>query len=637
MRRRGFTLIELSVVVAIISIPAVMPVTPAWADAGRIGDSEEPEVTVVVTAERAEQPASESIATTTVITARQIREQGAQTVTEALRVVPGVTVKQNGEMGSLAVASLRGASASQVLVLVDGHRVSSAAFLGGTDLSKFSVADIERIEVIHGPVSSLYGSEAIGGVINIITQRPTGKGGAAALGWGRSGRAERTLSVRSGGPIVAEFTASFPRFSGTRPNSAYSATDLSGRCIFPEFRGWEVSLRAEDYRDSLGLPGADLQHVGFADLDDHQAWRRRSVNVDAIKKLARAQVEWRLYTVRQQLDNSAPTVDFVTGNPTVFHSLVTGRTSAAEATYRLDFPRHHLVLGGEYRQDTYRDVETQDASPLGGQNTGVSNRALYAQDRWAVGAATDVVVGARLDDHSRVGSAWSPRVGVNRLVAKGLRARASCGEGFRAPSLVELYYDAFGFHGNPNLKPERSRQFEVGMNWQRARDSVDLAVFQNDVRDQIAWEGLTWQNIERARQRGFEVAWERPLSASTRLSLAYSHVDARDRATGKRILRIPKNQVALAVAGVARAWEIALAGRWGDERLDAGGFDSVTFAPIIVTMPSRAVFDLTLRSRGAERANPYVVIRNLTNKSYEDVAGYQAEGRSIEVGASAGW
>jgi outer membrane cobalamin receptor len=598
---------------------------------------DEPEVTVVITADRIEGPQSESIATATVITAEQMQREGVQSAADALKLVPGVEMKQNGQFGSLAVPSIRGTTANQTLVLVDGMRVSNSSFMGGTDLSKFPVEEIERIEIIRGPSSSLYGSEAIGGVINIITKRPEGSGGSSTLGYGSHGRQTRNLSLHGTLPLLGwQLTGSLPEYDGTRPNSDFGATNVAGRLAFPSVAGWKTSLRVEHYRDDLGVPGADMANTGFFDPDDRQAWDRNEYDLSASRELAGGQIAWRAYLVRQVLDNLYPGIDWMTGNPAVFRSVITGNTKAGEVTYSRVCGAHNSLAGLEYRVEGYKDVETQDGATTSGENKEINTRAAYLQDRWSLNPATDLVLGLRFDDHSTAGSRLAPRAGLNVAVRPDVNLRASYAEGFRSPALVEMYYNAMGFFGNPNLQPEVSNQYEVGANWQGEKSSVDLAIFRNMVYNEIQWAGITFNNVARTRHQGVEVAWERKLTAKTRLTAGYSYLDAVDRSTDKRLLRLPHNQVALSLGTQFREYGCTLTGRWADERLDIVGFDPVTFAAITGTLPARTVFDLSV-TRTVGAIQPYLTIRNLLNKGYQELAGYQAEGRSLEVGIRSAW
>jgi outer membrane cobalamin receptor len=618
---------------------ALFTLLTAPVGAGAVPESPaEDEITVVVTAERVAHPVTESIATTTIVTAAEIRRQGAMTVADALRAVPGLTIRQNGQFGALTAPSIRGTTPNQTLVLVDGQRVTSAAFQGGIDLAKFPVDDVDRIEVLRGPAASLYGSDAIGGVINILTRRPTANGGRVSLGYGGHGRAARAVQLHG---VSArgdwQLAGTFPAFDGTRPNSDFAATDLSGVWQLADVAGWQVALRGEDYHDRLGLPGADYPGAGVSDLDDRMTWTRTLGSLVATRSLGPGLCTLAASHVRQELDNTMPGLDWLTGTPTTARSQTTGMTNALELTYSAHRQAHRWTGGGEYRDESYRNCELQDGISQSTQDTGDITRAVFVQDRWTLTSRTDLVVGARFDDYAQAGSRLSPRAGIHHQLSPALTLRASYGEGFRAPSLVERYYNAFGLAGNPTLRPESSRQSEVGANWLLAQGSLDLAVFHNLVEDQITWGSTTFENIDRARQHGVEVAWATPVGAHTALTLGYTYLDALNTTTGTRLLRVPHNQLSLTATHTMGAWETSLTGSWLDRRPDYGGYDPITFASLTTILPARASLDLTVTHTGVRGVRPYVVVRNLTNEPAPELAGYPVEGRSLEGGVRAHW
>lgn len=586
--------------------------------AAQTAASDDSDVTIIVTAERTSQPVTESISSASVVTAKQIKESGAQTVADALRAVPGITIIQNGELGALSSASIRGTTTAQSLVLIDGQRVTSSAFGAIADLAKIPADSIARIEIIRGPVSSLYGSDAIGGVINIITKTPTVDSGEATLGFGTNDRAERHLALRGASDSVLwQVAGSVPSFTGSRPNSKFAATDLSGRLTLPNEKGWNISLNGNIYHDKLGLPGS----ITFPSLNDRQLWNRQSLGLSATRTIAGGQFEIRGYTMQQRLKEINP--DWFTD------TLITGDTKAAEMTYSRNFGDHQMVFGTEYRDENYNDMENQVLI----QDKRITNRALFAQDRMPIGKKMDLVAGARLDDHSTAGSHVTPRVGITREFGAKTRVRASYSEGFRAPSLVELFYNNFGSHGNPNLKPERSSQYEVGVNSKCGKNTFDLAVFTSRIRDQIAFILIdpvlftgTWENLERARQRGAEFTWSRPMGKTAGITLAYTYIDALNLAKDKRLNGIPYNQVGVTMSRQIWNCDLSLTGRFVDKRL---------FGPL--TSPSYALFDLYLAKREKGSISPYMVVRNLADKSYDEVAGYPAEGRSFELGIRSSW
>ncbi|MHB1000336.1 MAG: TonB-dependent receptor plug domain-containing protein [Armatimonadota bacterium] len=583
-----------------------------------VAESDEQEVVVIVTAERTAQPISETISSATVVTAKEIRERGAQNAADAIRIVPGVSIVQNGQVGALATARMRGTSTAQALVLVDGERVTSSAFGASADLGKWPVENISRIEVIRGPVSSLYGSDAIGGVINIITKRPTSDTGDYKLGFGSNDRVDRSITLRGADDIMQwQLSGSVPSYTGTRPNSEYSATDISGKLTFPDANGWDLGISGNVYQDSLGLPGS----AGAPTLNDTQWWDRKNFNLSAKKAVAGGMLEIRGYTMNQVLTEK---------NPDWFlDSKITGHTKAAEMTYRRDIGSHQLVFGSEYRDENYEDIENGALA----QDKAITNRALFIQDRMPIDSKMDLVFGARLDDHSTAGNKVTPRAGITREIAQDTRIRASYSAGFRAPSLVELYYKNWGSVGNPELKPEKSKQYELGINTKMGKNDFDLALFTSDIEDQIAWITIdpimftgTFENIDKAKQKGIEFSWDRPIGKSAHMSLAYTYIDALNVTKNARISGIPYNQVSLTASRNIGNLNMALTGRWVDDRL---------FGPTRV--PSYAVMDLFFSKKGNSASSPYLVIRNIADKSYDEVAGYPAEGRSVELGMRSSW
>ena len=624
----------LLIILSLFALPLIAQTTDTPAE---IPD-EPDEVTVVVTAERREQPVSESIATTTVITAKEIKAAGAQTVADVLRLGPGATIRQSGTPGALVTTSVRGSNSNQVLVLIDGQRVSSPAFFGGTDLSKFPVGNVARIEIIRGPASSLYGSEAFGGVINIIT-RELGAGFRADIGQGNHGRTERSLTAE--GPLGQanwQISAAVPTYDGVRPNSKYDATTLTGRVTVPDLAGWSLSVTGEDYHDQLGLPGPSYA----PDPDDVQWWKRERLNLTLKRVVGFGDMEIHASRNKQVLNNAWSVDDPYF--PSEGNSLITGKTDAVELLFRGNLgEKHAWAAGAEYRNDIYDDMETGTyADPsLYPQRESVRNRALFVQDRWSILKATDLVFGARLDDHSTAGAKTTPRIGLLQRLSDSLRFRASYAEGFRAPNFVELYYPEGpygpGYAGNPNLRPETSKQYEIGFNRHLKNDDLDLAFFTTDVENLILASSTTpYQNVGKARQRGVELNWQHRFTPKTSLEFAYTYTDAINRTTGARLLAQPFNKASLTAVTALNTWEIALTGRWVDDRLDRY-FNPATYASTDVTLSDYMVFDLNLIRLTSAPAQPYISIRNLLDRQYEEVYGYPTEGFTIESGVRVIW
>lgn len=586
-------------------------------------------VNVIITAEGRPRLQSESIASSTIITAHDLEAQGAQTVADALRTVPGVAIIQNGQDGALATVQIRGTRGTQALVLIDGQRISSPAFMG-TDMSKFPVSDISRIEIIRGPVSSLYGSEAFGGVINIITKRPVGTGGGATLSVGSHGRTKRSFDLSDGNDIIAwQFNASAPGFNGERPNSDFVAADYTGKIQFSKVSGWDFILHAEHYNDALGVVGS----VNMGPGDERQWWQRDDLSFTATRALDNGTLTINAHRLLQSTKDQATT-------PYAYTSSYQGNTYDGNIRYARNVEAHQLVGGVETRTDTYRDLESSGGSV----DNKINNRAFFLEDRWALAKDTSLLMGIRQDQHSFAGVHLTPRIGISHHIDEGLTVRSSYSEGFRSPNFSELYGNSLYYIvGNPDLKPETSHSFEVGATLEQKSDSYDVALFSNRVFDQITPVASSYQNIARVQQQGAELSWNHVINKEWKTGMSYSYLEANNADTGARLPRLAHNKVSMHVTGsIAKVWNTTLSGRYTDGRPDIS-FKS-DYTSTIVTLPSRAVFDLNInRNRFAlDKENklmmsPYLMIRNIANTPGEEIADYPAESRSAEVGVRLYW
>ncbi len=586
-------------------------------------------VNVIVSAEAHPQLQSESIASSTIITAHDLEVQGAKTVADALRIVPGVTIVQSGQEGSLSQVQIRGTKSYQTLVLIDGLRISSPAFIG-MDLSKFPVSNISRIEIIRGPVSSLYGSDAFGGVINIITKRPVGTGGGATLSVGSHGRTERSFDISDGNDKIAwQFNASAPGFNGERPNSDFVAADYTGKIQFSKVSGWDFTLHAEHYNDALGVAGS----VNMVPGDERQWWQRDDLSFTATRALDNGMLTINAHRLLQSTKDQATT-------PYAYTSSYQGNTYDGNIRYARNVGAHQLVVGVETRTDTYRDLESSGGSV----DNKINNRAFFVEDRWALAKDTSLLVGARQDQHSFAGVHLTPRIGISHNVGDGLTVRSSYSEGFRSPNFSELYGNSLYYIvGNPDLKPETSHAFEIGATLEQKSDSYDVALFSNRVFDQITPVANSYQNIAHVQQQGAELSWNHVINNEWKTGMSYSYLEANNADTGARLPRLAHNKVSMNITGsVAKVWNTTLSGRYTDGRPDIS-FKS-DYTSTIVTLPARAVFDLNInRSRFALdkesklMMSPYLMIRNIANTPGEEIADYPAESRSAEVGVRLYW
>ncbi|HTR03627.1 MAG TPA: TonB-dependent receptor [Thermoanaerobaculia bacterium] len=571
---------------------------------------------VVVTATSVPEDEKDVGSAITVVTREELEKHESVVVSDVLRSIPGLDVVQSGTPGSVTSLFTRGTNSTQTLVLVDGVRMNSPYF-AGYDWSGMTTENIDRIEIARGPFSALYGSDAIGGVVQIFTHPGAeGVSGRATGDAGNQGQGNGSAFVSAGeGPFSAAASYRYDAFDGNGPNSEWRQ------------RNGSASLQAR-----LG----DIGRVG---------------------------VEWGL--LDGQVGTPGPIGGF--GYPSSAQSFQHEARVSVPGNFTLSENNHlDVLLGGVQSEPAYRDTaggyESQtdartyqasisDTAKLGdhtltafgswerwkvddGSNFGV-NLAGATSNQWGLGAqdaavfgAFTVTAGLRFDHYSTYGDVWSPRGTVSWLSADKLwKVRASGGTGFRAPSLGELYYP---FSGNPDLQPEKSVSAEMGAERYVGNGKAEVSLFWNDLKDLIVYDFTTQRdvNIGHARTWGAELGWQQTLFPELAVNVTYMYLRTEDVETGDPLLRRPKNGATLGVSWMPIP-TLNLSPRliYVGSRADA---DPGTGAPI--TDPSYLRVDLVARWQMTSNLAPYVRAINLTNHAYEEAAGYPAAGRLVSAG-----
>jgi outer membrane receptor for ferrienterochelin and colicins len=528
----------------------------------------------VVSGDRQEQLRENLNTHVDVVTRSRIETTGAETVAEVLREMPGVLTRRGSETAGQAGHQIQGIDSRQVLVLLDGQPIPSARGIkrGIVNLDRQSTARLDRIEVVKGASSTLYGSDAIGGVINLITRDA---GAPLSLNTSLSGgsfgdvNAVAELGARRGawsGLFVAErhqhdgfdLTPTTFDTTGAPFRRADGLLKITGRLHSTLTLGTLVS----GYRNNTtGRSNGELGPQED-DIDDDTI----SVNVVA-DWLVRPTTTVQARAFASRFDERS------TGRlaPPSFRVLEPGAldedvTKFDATVSTLVGPRQQLQAGGEYWDNRYAGVNR-----LAFDEVSASTAVGWAQHRVTFGDRVTTTIGARMDYHSAFGSALSPKVAANVRVATGLHARVSYGGGFRAPDLGQLYYrflnpsNIYQVIGNPNLEPEYAKSLQLGADWTSSarRMRVGVNVFRNDVDDLIesvslgmvasaaqlteilAREGLdsafrpvlgrllfTYKNVNDAFTRGVELDGDVALTQQVSLAGAYTYLQARDASTG---------------------------------------------------------------------------------------------------------
>ncbi len=576
---------------------------------------------VVVTAEAVPADASSLGVAVTVVDRAAIDRSRSATVADLLRAVPGVDVARSGGPGGVTSLFLRGTNSNSTLVLVDGVKMNSPYF-GGVDLSSLGTANVERIEIVRGPFSALYGSEAIGGVVQVFTRRAEAAGleGNAHFGLGNASSREGGVNASFREGIVG-VTAGFRRgtTAGDLPNETFEATDLSAALDVEVAPGVKtgVAVRRDTSRTGIPFSGATATPNRVTTGDTTLV----SVPVSLVLGAGTTLEATGTYAA------DSPTY----ADPDDPWGFTFSETRARRAGGRLVASHvagaNRVSVGADYER-TMVDNEDSYGVQLDGLTT--STWSVFAEDRLSL--AQDrlaITAGVRRDENDAFGASTNPRLALTWTVSSALRLRAAAGSAFRAPSTGELYYP---FSGNPELKPEESVSYEAGGEWDFAPGfAVAASLFRNDVNDLIRYDFASQRNVNvgRARMTGVEASVRGALGRSLHLRAGYTWLDTEDLDTGLPLLRRPAHRASVTLAGdLGRGASAELTGLWVGERDDV---DATTF--LRVTSP--AYFRLDLAATGPrlfDHVAPFARVTNLLDRDYSEVAGYPSPGTRFVAG-----
>ncbi len=502
--------------------------------------------TIVVTADRISEPLDDATDSVSVITAEQLRRSQAATVAEALRDVAGVTIIQSGSPGHTTSAFLRGASSAQLLLLVDGVEVNDP-FFGGGDIGSLLTSGIERIEIVRGPQSPLYGSQAMAGVINVVTAPNTTVPGAV----------NGTLRAEAGSMSTHRQSVQLSGSSDALHwNLAGGRFDTAGQFANDEFRNLQLNGRVLwnlDPRSTLvfhGLTGDS--HVGIPFNGPAPSLLRESesqLTVAGAEYILHASPLVNLEARASYTDRRDAFAD--PEDPFSRTSSHDSKLARLMAQNTAVAGRQTITFGVEHKDE---DVEAFSDELLSLDET-IRTTAVYAQVKIEAGSLL-FTAGARFDRHSRFGSHTSPRLSAAYRVSDRWRVRAAAGRAFRAPSAGEL---AFPFYGNPDLDPETSMSYEAGADLQLRRVAVSVTGFTTRYRDLISFDPVTFiaANIDRATIHGAELSAGTTFGTAWHLNGAYTHLQTRDEETGAPLYRRPRNVASVTLSYATAAWTLS--------------------------------------------------------------------------------
>ncbi len=592
---------------------------------------------VVVTATRTEKEPQDVTQDVTVITSDQIERSSAQSAAEVIDRAGGIKLTETGGPGSVTEINIRGANSEQVLILLDGRRLNSGS-TGGYDMSNLPVPleDIERIEIVRGASSALYGADAVGGVINIITKKPSGlsttvKAEAGTHGWqdytlGNSGKIDKFYYSVSG---------DIQKYDGFRVNSDLDQWKASGKVGYDYSADTNIELALDGLGKEIGVPGSTAFGGIFLSPFAREWDRNHSASLTYRTRFTK-ELDLKL-NVYQNLDD----VRFIDPNPNFpQHSENTTTSTGAEAqTNWLANSWNLFTLGAVARQDHLNGINVQTPSASPGVHTD-SIMAAYIQDDMSLGQSLVLVLGAREDSSSTFGSELSPRVSARYIISDTRTIiRASWGKAFRAPTLNELFWQFDGFEqGNPNLQPEIAREYEAGIEQPFGkRNSIRFTYFGRKVSDLIVWtvDPTTFIyspiNVGSARIAGGESELKLAPFEPVTWAINYTYMNAVDQSTGGYIQGIPATQVKSYLdMTLPSKTKVYVEGRYVRNYIVPG----VPNPTREYTVADAKVSQPVVLSQKV-KTEVYAGVKNMTNRQYEVNAGYPMPGREWYGGLSA--
>lgn len=572
---------------------------------------------VVVTATRTAQPLTDVLADVSIVDRETIEQSGATGLGDVLARLPGIEMNRSGGPGGATSMYVRGAETRFTAVYVDGVRVDSQAGSGGANWEAIPLAQIERIEVLRGPAAAVYGSDAVAGVIQVFTKK--GEAGVApyvGVGAGSHGtyRAEAGVSGASGAVdyalgITRETSKGFnAKKDGNPDRDDYQATSASGRL------GWQLNTahRLEGnflYNDTDS--GYDLSKTA----DDRSLRRLQALGLGW-------QAQWSgSYKTRLSVTDSR---DRYETRPSVYFTDT--RLRGYLFFNELRVGAHQFTAALERRED-----ELTNESVSSGMRSRAQN-ALALGYGLRMGAHT-VQLNARHDEDSEFGGKTTGSAAYGYAFAPSWRATVSAGTAFKAPTL----YQRFSMYGDDTLRPETSRNVELGLKWAERANSFSATVYRNNVSNLIDWQGNTgtcagnsgpypgcYANVGRARYEGLTLAGAYGLGGvQLRGSLDLQNPKNLD--TGRQLGRRAKQHAVLGADTRLAGWTLGAEAQVSGKRYDNNNAN----AP---QLGGYTLFNLYASTRVARDYLVYARLDNLADKNYELARNYATAGRTFFVG-----
>jgi outer membrane cobalamin receptor len=587
---------------------------------------------VEITATKTPHLLEETPGIVSVITKEEIETKKVINFEDLFEEIGGIKVNSYGWLGSLVNLSLRGSSDKQVLILIDGRPLNTPS-LGSADLSILPLLNIDRVEIAKGPFSSLYGGNALGGVINIITKSPEEKFG---LNYHISyGRFDTSILGLSFGEKKKNFGYLFEinknYTDGFRENSESDYLGFSGKLFFNFTNNSEMSISAGYYNSDTNLPGSLTYPTPYASQKLEYRW----IDLNYDFKGERFDLKTKFYfnyntTIyknddpnwpsNDKTENAYPGINIQTNfYPNEFNIITTGIDYKTEKVNVIDRINNVSRIGEERKRD---------------------NIGIFLQDEITFGKLK-ILPGIRWDNNSDYESFLSPKIASLIKIGENTNLRLSFGRSFTPPSIDDLYWYedwgwGMGLFGNPNLKPEKANSFDLGIEHifgEKILSRINL--FHTKTKDLISWVETSpyrwrWeaQNIDKSEINGIETEFLYNLNKNFSISLHYTYMDARDKGTqynDKKLTYRPENKLSLGLnfkneKGIKFNIDLNFVDDVYTDRENTKKLDDYT------------ILNTTISKEFFKNSEFFIQIRNLLDEEYQIIRDYPMPGRIIMVG-----
>lgn len=587
---------------------------------------------IVVTADRYEEPVCNVGSSTSVIYGEDIEEKGDVTVLDVLRGVPGITVVQTGGLGSYTSVFIRGAESYHTLVMIDGVEMNDPMSATRTfDWAHLLVDDIEKIEIVRGPQSTLYGSDAIGGVINIITKKGKEKPIIGAILEGGSYSTFKESVYSSGAYKKGDYSVSlthidsngFSRAKDGIEDDDYTNTTFTGKVgvdLLEKLR-WGLTWRYLDAKTELDDGAFDDDPNYIADTVDFSG---KTGIEHTVKDWWRYELNFSWLDSRNDYRDPVDTFEPLEDTKAWYDGL----NLKGDWQNTIEIGDISTVVGGVEYQEEEGEGYSRMSSSFGEfvsefSKKTVDTLGLYIQDTLRLWERLIITLGTRYEDHQAFGNHTDYKAWVSYTLPKiRTHLKGSIGTGFKAPSLFQLY----SIYGSTELEPEEVESYDIGFEQPFFEDRLTLGAtyFHNDFKDLIDWDDNLWKyrNISKALTEGMEAELDWLVVPQLSIGTTYTYLETEDRTTGKQLDRRPMHTYGLGISWYpTERYIIRMDLTYIGERKD---IDYTRFPYEQITLDGYTKVDLSIHYKINPSFEIFGRIENLLDEEYEEVYGYQS-------------